>query len=167
MDLEIQLFDRNLIKMSLASTTDFCEIKHFLKQHKESSASRNDLIYTVRYQTKLIGLARLVHIEDAIKPQYWLRGLFIKTDFRQQSLATLLLDFMTSDLKARHDNFEILAFPYAHLKQFYEQNGFNSIELNHLPESLQNTYQNALNQGKTWLCMACIHKMTNKMSNIN
>lgn len=157
MELEIQLFDRNLIKLCLASTSDFFEIKHFLKQHKESNASRNDLIYTVRYQTKLIGLARLIPVKDAIKPQYWLRGLFIETDFRQQRLATNLLDVMTSDLIARHDNFEILAFPYVHLKQFYEQNGFNSIDLNQLPASLQKTYQNALNQGKTWLCMGFSH----------
>lgn len=151
------MFDRNLIKLSLASATDFFEIKHFLKQHKESSASRNDLIYTVHYQAKLIGLVRLVPIENTIKPEYWLRGLFIETDFRQQHLATHLLDFMTSDLKSRYDHFKILAFAYVHLKQFYEQNGFNSIGLNHLPLSLQNTYQNALNQGKTWLCMAFIH----------
>lgn len=143
--------------MSLASTTDFYEIKHFLKQHKESSASRNDLIYTVRYQTKLIGLVRLLHIEGASQPQYWLRGLFIETEFRQQGLATHLLTLMDMDLQSRHDNFEILAFPYIHLKSFYEQNGFYSIQLKDLPVSLQNTYQNALNQGKTWLCMAFTH----------
>ncbi len=157
MDLELQLFDRNLIKLSLASATDFFEIKHFLKQNKESSANRNDLVYIVRYQTKLIGLARLVHIENTQEPLYWLRGLFIETHFRQQRLATQLLDFMTSDLKTHHDHVEILAFPYVHLKQFYEQNRFNSIGPNHLPISLQKTYRNALNQGKTWLCMAFIH----------
>lgn len=151
------MFDRNLIKFSLASNADFFEIKHFLKQHKESSASRNDLIYTVRYQTKLIGLARLIPIENAIEPRYWLRGLFIETDFRQQRLATHLLNFMTSDLEVRYDRFEILAFPHAHLQQFYKQNGYNPIELNLLPISLQKTYQNALNQGKTWLCMAFLH----------
>ncbi len=157
MDLETQLFERNLIKLSLASATNFYEIKHFLKQHKESSANRNDLIYLVRYQAKLIGLVRLVQLEGAIKPQYWLRGLFIDSDFRQKRLATHLLDLMTSDLRTRHGHFEILAFPYVHLKQFYEQNGFNLIDLNQLPTSLQNNYKNALNHGKTWLCMASIH----------
>ncbi len=157
MDLELQLFDRNLIKLSLASATDFFEIKHFLKQNKESSANRNDLIYMVRYQTKLIGLVRLMYIENTQEPQYWLRGLFIETDFRQQRLATHLLDFMTSDLKVRHEDFEIFAFPFVHLQQFYKQNGYKTIEVTDLPISLQNTYQNALNQGKTWLCMAFIH----------
>lgn len=157
MDLESRLLDTNLIKLTLAATTDFYEIKHFLKRHKENSASRNDLIYTVHYQTKLIGLARLIYIRDTVKPQYWLRGLFIEADFRQQGLATQLLDFMTTDLKTRHNNFTILAFPYRHLKQFYKQNGFNEIDLNHLPTSLQNSYQNALNQGKTWLSMAFIY----------
>jgi len=157
MDLELQLFDRSLIKLSLASATDFFVIKHFLKQHKENSANRNDLIYMVRYQTKLIGLARLVQIEDVIKPQYWLRGLFIETDFRQQRLATHLLDFIACDLKNHHDHFEIFAFPFVHLQQFYKQNGYKTIEVTDLPISLQKTYRNALNQGKNWLCMAFIH----------
>ena len=157
MELEIQLFDRNLIKLCLASTSDFFEIKHFLKQHKESSASRNDLIYTVRYQTKLIGLARLIPVRGAIKPRYWLRGLFLETDFRQQRLATHLLDFMTSDFLMIRQPPRSTLFPYVHLKQFYKQNGFNSIDLNQLPASLQKTYQNALNQGKTWLCMEFSH----------
>ncbi len=157
MDLDIQLFDRKLIKISLASTPDFFEIKHFLKQHKESSASRNDLIYTVRYQKKLVGLARLIPIEDAIEPQYWLRGLYIEADFRQLRLATHLLDFIASDLKNRHDHFEIFAFPFVHLLQLYKQNDYKTVEITDLPINLQKTYQNALKQGKSWLCMALIH----------
>ncbi|WP_019555689.1 GNAT family N-acetyltransferase [Thiomicrorhabdus arctica] len=158
-DLEIQLFDRNLIKLSLATTADFFEIKHFLKQHKESRANRSDLIYIVRYHTRLIGLARLVQMRDTIESQYWLRGLFIETDFRQRRLATHLLDLMNSDLKSRHNKFEIFAFPYVHLKQFYEENSFHSIRLSDLPLSLQNTYRNALKQGENWLCMRFIHSM--------
>lgn len=157
MDLELQLFDRKLIKLSLASAMDFFEVKHFLKQHKESSANRNDLVYMVRYQTKLIGLARLVPIENTQEPQYWLRGLFIETHFRQHRLATHLMDFMTSDLKNQHDHFEIFAFPFGHLQQFYKQNGYKTIEVTDLPINLQKTYRNALNQGKNWLCMAFLH----------
>ena len=150
------MLDKNLIKLSLASAADFFAIKHFFKQHKQSSASRNDLIYTVHYQTKLIGLARLIPIEDSVKPSYWLRGLFIETDFRQQRLASHLLNFITSDLNVRHDTFEILAFPHAHLNALYKRCDFQTIDINHLPISLQLTYQNALNQGKHWLCMAFI-----------
>jgi N-acetylglutamate synthase-like GNAT family acetyltransferase len=159
MALELQLIDRNLIKISLAVAADFYEIKHFLKQQKESTASRNDLIYIVRDQKRLIGLVRLLEIEDSQTSQYWLRGLFIEPAYRQQRLASQLLDLMTADLKARHEPFAIWAFPYIHLNKFYGRNGFQSIDVNKLPTSLKTTYQNAIKQGKTWLCMAFIDEI--------
>jgi N-acetylglutamate synthase-like GNAT family acetyltransferase len=158
MALERQLIDRNLIKISPADATDFYEIKHFLKRHKESSASRNDLIYIVRDQKSLIGLVRLLKIEDSQTSQYWLRGLFIEPAYRQKRLASQLLELMTVDLKARHEHFAIWAFPYSHLNKFYGRNGFQSTGMNTLPTSLKSTYQNAIKQRKTWLCMALINE---------
>jgi N-acetylglutamate synthase-like GNAT family acetyltransferase len=159
MALELKLIDQNLIKISLADATNFYEIKHFLKQHKESSASRNDLIYIVRDKKRLIGLVRLLEIEDSQTPQYWLRGLFIEPAYQQKRLASQLLELMAADLKARHEHFAIWAFPYIHLNKFYGRNGFQSTEVNKLPTNLKNTYQNAIKQRKTWLCMALIHEI--------
>ncbi len=127
MELILQTFHSKQFQFGLASPTGFFEIKHFLKQHKENNAARNELIYTVHAQATLIGLVRLVpllapELTSELEPsnipnsrleeassrndEYWLRGLFIAPDFRGQRLATKLLNWLQSDLKERFNTFD-------------------------------------------------------------
>lgn len=151
--------NQNLITMHYATEADLFEIKHFLKRHKQSSAQRDDSIYMVRHQKRLIGIARLVEIFHKCEiTQYWLRGLYIEASWRQQGLATQLIAFMDqhvieSKISSKCD-IEIVAFPLSHLESFYLRNGYQPLEPSKLSIILQERYQKALNQQKRWLCMS-------------
>lgn len=152
---EIDKINKQLVSITLAKDADFFEIKHFLKRHKQSSAKRNDRVYIVRYEKRLIGIAKLVPIVNTSSlRQYWLTGLYMEEIYRNLGLASQLLKFIYQDLSTEDALFEILAFPYHHLEQFYHQNGYQPIEPEELPKELQSRYLKAKEQQKNWLCMA-------------
>lgn len=141
--------------MHLATAIDFFEIKHFLKRHKQSSANHLDKIYIVRQQNSLIGIAKLIIISDASNTkQYWLRGLYIDENWRNQALASRLLTFINQNLALSGKPTEIFAFPFKHLDRFYLQNGYQHIAIEQLPKQLEERYKIATQQQKNWLCMA-------------
>jgi len=150
--------DQHLITLHHATEADFFEIKHFLKRHKQSSANRHDKVYIVRFQKRLIGIAKLVVIpNDSAIDQYWLRGLYIEAAHRKQGLASLLLKFIDQDLTEQsirtQVHVEIMAFPFAHLESFYLQNGYQFLKPTTLPSILKEPYQKACEQKKNWLSM--------------
>ncbi|NPA72986.1 MAG: GNAT family N-acetyltransferase [Gammaproteobacteria bacterium] len=135
----------------------FYEVKHFLKRHKQASASRTDFIYLVRHGQTLIGVARVIPQVDLSMndstPCFWLRGLFITEPQRKQGIASHLLKRVQKSLSKSHKDFVLVAFPYQHLAQFYQKNGYQATSHNALPLELMNRYQSALDNRKNWLCM--------------
>lgn len=146
-------FNKQLVSITLANETDYFEIKHFLKRYKQCSVKRDDQVYIIRYRKGLIGIAKLVPVLDGRSGRYWLRGLYIDEIYRNQGLASQLLKWIYQDLSTEQAYFEIIAFPYNHLKHFYHQNGYQDIAPAELPKILQERYLNAKEQQKNWLCM--------------
>lgn len=150
--------DKNLVQHHLATESDHYEIKHFLKKNKQSSVSRDDRVYILRQQKKLIGIARLIPAHDSNIERYWLRGLFIDELWRNKGLASQLLNTIDQDLTSIGALVEIIAFPYQHLDSFYQFNGYHHIEPSLLREPLKTSYFNAKQQQKNWLCMGKLIK---------
>ena len=140
------------VNFAIASKDEFYEIKHFLKRHNTYSANRSDIIYTVRLDKKLIGLARLINIANDTNT-LWLRGLFIDEAWRNKGLATSLLSYLYKDQIKSLQIKSIVAFAEPHLKTFYQQNNYTEITMEQLPPSLKNRLENAYSQGKKWLCL--------------
>ena len=140
------------VNFSIASKDEFYEIKHFLKHHNTYSANRTDIIYTVRSDKKLIGLARLINIDDD-KNTLWLRGLFIDEAWRNKGIATSLLNYLYKKQIESSQTKSIVAFSERHLKKFYQQNNFTEVTIEQLPPSLKKRLENAYSQGKRWLCL--------------
>ena len=140
------------VNFSIASKDEFYEIKHFLKRHNTYSANRTDIIYTVRSDKKLIGLARLINIDDC-NDALWLRGLFIDEAWRNKGLATSLLNYLYKNQIESLQTKSIVAFAEPHLRKFYQQNNYTEVTMEHLPPSLKNRLESAYAQGKKWLCL--------------
>lgn len=140
------------LNFDIATNEQFYEIKHFLKKNQTYSANRSDKIYTVRHNNKLIGLARLLKVDDCVKT-FWLRGLFIETSLRKQGIASELLNYIRKQENQLAEITSIIAFAEPHLQAFYEKNQYPQIPVNQIPNSLQERFKNAQNQGKKWLCL--------------
>jgi len=140
------------VNFSIASKDEFYEIKHFLKRHNTYHANRTDVIYTIRSENKLIGLARLITVDDDDNT-LWLRGLFIDEAWRNKGLATSLLNYLYNNQIKSLETKSIVAFAEPHLKQFYQQNNYTEVTMEQLPPSLKKRLENAYSQGKKWLCL--------------
>ncbi|WP_029408078.1 GNAT family N-acetyltransferase [Thiomicrorhabdus sp. Milos-T2] len=143
---------QNNLNFDIATNEQFYEIKHFLKQNQTYSANRSDKIYTVRNNHKLIGLARLLSLDDCVKT-FWLRGLFIESGSRNQGIASALLTYIRKNETQLAEITSIVAFAEPHLQAFYANNRYQEVSVNHIPNSLQDRFNNAQNQGKNWLCL--------------
>lgn len=141
-----------MLAFSQANAETFYEVKHFLKQHKTYSANRDDLIYIVRDDQKLIGTARLLGIEGATSA-LWLRGLFISPKFRHQGIASQLLSYIRQQ-QLKESTEKIFAFVEPHLHDFYIGNNYQLIDNAMLPEALQQRLNRAQQHNKKWLCFA-------------
>jgi len=139
------------LAFSLASSSDFYEIKHFLKCNKTHSANRDDLIYIVRVNNTIIATARLLKINN-YQNALWLRGLFVANEYRQRKIATHLLNFIQNDLAQNNSTKSIYAFCEQHLEKFYLGNQYQCISPSDLPSPLQQRIQSAQKNGKNWLC---------------
>ncbi|MEA1988755.1 MAG: GNAT family N-acetyltransferase [Pseudomonadota bacterium] len=140
------------MNFAIASKDEFYEIKHFLKRHNTYSANRTDIIYTIRSGNKLIGLARLITVDDD-NNTLWLRGLFIDEAWRHKGLATSLLNYLHKNQIDSLQTTNIVAFAEPHLKKFYQQNSYTEVTMEQLPSSLKKRLENAYSQGKKWLCL--------------
>lgn len=140
------------LNFSLASKEEFYEIKHFLKRHNTYSANRSDIIYIARSGKRLIGLARLIAIDDC-NDALWLRGLFIDEAWRHKGLATSLLNFLYKNQIESLQIKSTIAFAEPHLKKFYQKNNYTEVTIDELPPSLKDRLESAYSQGKKWLCL--------------
>jgi len=141
------------IDLSLATTEDSFELKHFLKRHKQSQIQRNDNAYIVRLNlaqtSTIIGVARLIHLSNSQPTIYWLRGLYIETSQRKKGYAKQLLRFMVEAISQQKKPFQIITFPLKHLEALYHKQGFQRVASAQLPPVLIHQYQ----PKKGWLCM--------------
>jgi len=140
------------LNIKIATIEEYYEVKHFLKKNQTYSANRGDIIYIVRVDKKLIGIARLLKIEDDLN-SLWLRGLFIEDIWRNQGIASQLLSSIYQSQKNTGKIKLIYAFAEYHLEHFYKQNSYKLFEPAQLPDSLQTRFLNAKKQGKKWLCL--------------
>lgn len=143
----------NKIHYSIAREDEFYEIKHFLKRNQTYPANRSDVIYLVRSGQSLIGLARLLKIEDSSQA-LWLRGLFISEQWRGKKIATQLLSKIYESQLSNRNIKTIYAFAEQHLSDFYALNQYDLIAPETLPTSLKQKSINAKKQGKKWLCLS-------------
>jgi len=140
------------LNIRIASADEFYEIKHFLKKNQTYSANRGDIIYTVRMDKKLIGIARLLTVEGD-SDSLWLRGLFVEQSWRNQGIASQLLSKLYQSQKSTAGIKQVLAFAEYHLDNFYSLNNYEPLNPELLPESLQIRFFKAKEQGKKWLCL--------------
>jgi len=152
----MNLIKMNLLKydlsFSIANNEEFYEIKHFLKRNKTHSANRDDIIYLVRAGTSIIGLARLLKIDDQAGA-LWLRGLYIQDPWRNKGIASQLLLEILQSQQNQFKTKSLFAFAEPHLAPFYNHNKYEIIDKSALPQSLKQKYCNAQEQGKNWLCL--------------
>ncbi len=141
------------ISLSLATTEESFELKHFLKRHKQSQIQRNETVYIVRLNraqtSTIIGVAKLIPISNDSPSTYWLRGLYIEPSQRKKGYANRLLRFMAESINHPTKPSQIIAFPLKHLEALYRKQGYQRIESGELPSSLRHQYQ----PQKGWLCM--------------
>lgn len=117
------------------SHTHCARLKHFHKRHRLSLPQQDDDVWLAEFNGQLIGVARLVPFDQA----WWLRGLFILPEYRQQGYAHQLIRTLRSDTDA-----VIYAFARPALHAFYQRLGFEAIPQMEITEALQNrlkTYQ--------------------------
>lgn len=135
------------IRLVQAHHNDLLRLNHFLKVNGEQRASRGDLNFILEEDKAIIGCARLIPIDSDI---YWLRGVFIIEERRQQGLGTYLINQVHQHIDRQQT---VFAFPYQHLEHFYKRLGYEFCDQKELPDELQQRYLSAQRQNKAWLLM--------------
>ncbi len=149
------MLNTHSIDLSLATTEECFELKHFLKRHKQSQIQRHESVYIVRLNraqtSTIIGVAKLIHIfsSNDSPSTYWLRGLYIESSQRKKGYANQLLRFMAESINHQTKPAQIIAFPLKHLEALYRKQGYQIMESTELPSPLRHQYQ----PQKGWLCM--------------
>lgn len=142
-----------IICLSLASTENAFELKHFLKRHKQSSIQHNESVYIVRLKNEqhssIIGVAKLAMLPKDTTSTYWLRGLYVENSQRKKGYASQLLSFIAESVISQKKAVHIIAFPLKHLERLYQKQDYQMIPSTQLPPALVGKY---LHQ-KGWLCM--------------
>jgi len=114
--------------------SDFLLASHFLKQHKQATAGKNDHLFAALLEQKVIAAVWLTQPED--NQLLWMRSLFVETKYRHQGIASKLLH-QIQNLPGLGD---FVCFAKPELQNFYLQNGFEIIDHADLPKWLQQKY---------------------------
>lgn len=110
--------------------TDFLLANRFLKQHKQATAGKKDLLFAAVHEGKVIAAVWLTCPETS--SHCWLRSLYVAEKHREKGIATELL----SHIKAQMGSSEIFCFAQPDLEQFYLKNGFLEMDKHFLPDWL-------------------------------
>jgi N-acetylglutamate synthase-like GNAT family acetyltransferase len=131
------------MKILIASATkaDKKSLMRFYKQqHYSAGLLGFDNVYLLKYEQEIIGAIIL----SALKKdnlQLFLHGLVIKQAFRQQTLASQLIQHMlTQHSDTRQSNQQIICFAGEELSNFYYQNGFTQTTEQQLLQPLLKRY---------------------------
>lgn len=119
-------------QFKLADPKSWALIKRFHKQSKLSTPQQTDQVFYVLADERILGVARFVQYHQA----WWLRGLYIQTEHRQQGLATGLVEFALKTL-----NEPCYAFAQPNLTNFYQAINFELITPDNLPKELGMLYE--------------------------
>lgn len=124
-----------------ADASHQARLKHFHKQNRLSQPLQNEAVWLAELDRRIIGVARLVpvdHLETMEFGQaWWLRGLFIRPEHRQQGFGHHLIRALQTGTDGA-----LYAFALPHLDAFYHRLDFQPITADELPESLQTRLAN-------------------------
>lgn len=123
-------------------------IQRFYKQHYPTSKpKRNEKTIIARssISQNIIACVRFRQIEQF----QLLTGMAVSTDFRGQGIGKSLMNYC----KLHNLNSQVYCFAYAHLDEFYQQQGFVSCHKEDLPSPLKVLYQRYTNSGKSLVPM--------------
>jgi N-acetylglutamate synthase-like GNAT family acetyltransferase len=87
-----------------------------------------DQIFIATWQEQVVGVVR-ISFENG---NYVLRGMYVKSDFQRQGIGSLLLRTANDWLRQR----KCFCVPFASLRHFYEQIGFEEVEDKDAPDFL-------------------------------
>jgi len=144
--------DLQVKQLNELSQMEQFQLKHFCKQHKQSLPNQHDLGGVLFLNSKLIGWVRLIMIQP--NEHYWLRGLFIAPDYRQQGYAHGLMQQIPNLLQTGStQNISITLFALAHLEDFYRRLNYRPVDCQQIPETLKKHWVKAKNDGKNWILL--------------
>ena len=120
------------VSITTASKSDKKSLMRFYKQQSYSAGLLGlDQVYLVKNPQGIIG-AVIISALEKDNPQLFLHGLVIKQEYRQQKIATQLIQHALS----LHVHQKIICFADKELCHFYQNNGFNITTENELLDPL-------------------------------
>ncbi len=117
--------------------------KYYQRQRINNRASGNNLVVVARQKNEIIGVARLAPINQL----WFLTGVHVDEEMRSQGIAQNLIAMLCQQQNI------IYSFPYSHLLSFYEQLGFETVELDKLPCELAQRFTAYVKQGRDIIVM--------------
>ncbi len=127
----------------------FLLVKKFYQQHYPSGKpNKADPIWILKNQDKILSAVRL---KQFINYQL-LTAMVTAPDFRHKGLGKYLLRSIRPALIEKH----CYCFAYSHLCSFYSSNGFMSIEIEQLPNELQQRFRAYTAHGRKLIPMRYI-----------
>lgn len=126
------------------SAPHFRPINHFYRSQKhKGSASADETVFVAlpsnfdeahidADKQDIQAAVRLVPYDN----YFWLRSLYVREELRAKGIGSKLMQTVHSHMDAT-----IFCFPYTHLEAFYKALGYEIVEIDQLPNSLQQLYQ--------------------------
>ncbi|MBF9001267.1 GNAT family N-acetyltransferase [Vibrio nitrifigilis] len=121
-------------------------IKRFYKEHYPGTKPKSDELTIVAYDDSvLVGVVRFRHVGQL----RLLTGMAISSSKRGQGIGQQLLAYCVEHILQNDD----YCFAYSHLKDFYQNGGFEKISPEQLPADLKTLYQRYTQHGKDLIPM--------------
>lgn len=129
-----------------AEETTFLLGNHFLKQHKQVQAGKNDKLYVAQIDgQKIVGAFWL-----DVQPTYcWVRNLFVEPNSRHHGIGTKLIQYVLNEAT----QIPYFCFNTPSLIPFYQSLGFESLSPDELPETLRTRLLRYQENGKHLIAM--------------
>lgn len=113
--------------------------------YPSAKPKKNEQIVVGYHQQKIICIVRFRPIENFML----LTGMLVIPDYRQQGIASQLLAFCQAHYLSENS----FCFAYQHLESLYQSAGFSLVEIEQLPNSLQQLFVRYTSSGKKLLPM--------------
>lgn len=124
-------------------------VARFYKEHYPAGKPKRDETIFLTYQENtLIGSVRFKSIDK----HQLLTGMLIHPEYRQQGIGHQLMAFCAQSINLTG----CYCFAFEHLVPFYSQHGFQILEPQELPLSLQGRFNRYCNSGKSLCAMIFI-----------
>lgn len=138
---------------------------HFLKQHRQATAGKNDLLFLAKASTpssnEVVGAVWLrplkaeasASAESAVEDRvesYWIRSLYVTQALRNQGIGRKLLNHALAQCAP----LPAYAFIRPERMPFYQALGFAPIPADDLSGTLARKFRQYANSGHNWTVMA-------------